>query len=99
MEDKSVETGEMSANGNVEAIFDEFFKRRPESEQSVNKGRLENLRAFEQQHFQTLYQPNVLTETKSQINAWFKKYGKLIRPPHGPVIIHLDFVDSTASNA
>lgn len=98
MENERIETDATDANGNIESLFDEFFKRRPVSEGSVNKGRLENLRAFEQQHFHTLYQPNVLAGTKAQINARLEKYGKLIQPPHGPVTIHLNFVDSTISN-
>jgi hypothetical protein len=98
MEDKSFGTVGAEQRGDLENLFDEFFKLRPESEQRVNKGRLEDLRAFEQSHFHTLYQSNVLSETKAQINARLRKYGKSIQPPHGPAMIHLDFIDSTVSN-
>jgi hypothetical protein len=93
-----VGTTEMDETQSLEATFDEALKLRSEAEQRINKGRLEDLHAFETQHFHSFYQPNVLSETKAQINKRLRQYGSLIQPPHGPVTIFLDFVDSHLSN-
>lgn len=91
-------TDEPNHDQRQEELFEEFFKKRPASEQWVYKGRLADLEAFEREHFHTLYEANVLTKVKARISGRLRKYGKLIQPPHGPATIHLDFVDASASN-
>jgi hypothetical protein len=91
-------TDEPNHDQRLEELFEDFFKQRPASEQSVYQGRLADLEAFERERFHTLYEPNVLTKVKARINGRLRKYGKLIQPPHGPATIHLDFVDASASN-
>jgi hypothetical protein len=49
----------------LEEIFDSFFKARPAEHQQIEKGRLQDLSGFEQQHFKDFYQPNVLIDTRA----------------------------------
>lgn len=82
----------------LEELFDRFFKQRPESHQRVESGRLQDLTAFEQEHFKDLYQPNVLSDTRKLLNKRLSALGKRVQPPHGPATLHFDFVESSVSN-
>ena len=91
-------TDENPDNDKLEELFDSFFKERPVSEQTFYRGRLTALSDFENEHFHTLYEPAVLTNVRARINGRLRRYGKLIEPPHGPAIIHFDYIEGTISN-
>lgn len=82
----------------LENLFDDFFKQRPVSHQKIDKGRLEELAAFEQAHFKEFYQTNVLQEIRQVLNGRLSALGKRIEAPHGPATLYFDYVDSTDSN-
>jgi hypothetical protein len=82
----------------LEEIFDSFFKARPTEHQQIEKGRLQDLPGFEQQHFKDFYQPTVLSDTRAVLNGMLSAFGKRVEPPHGPATIHFDFVDSSHGN-
>ena len=82
----------------LEELFDRFFKQRPESHQRFERGRLQDLTAFEQKYFKDFYQPNVLNDTRKLLNERLSAWGKRVQPPHGPVTLYFDFVESSLSN-
>lgn len=82
----------------LEELFDRFFKQRPEAHQEVDRGRLQNLATFEQEHFKDFYQPNVLSDTRRVLNERLSAFGSRVQPPHGPATLHFDFIDSSESN-
>lgn len=82
----------------LEEIFDSFFKTRPAEHQQIEKGRLQDLSDFEQQHFKDFYQPNVLVDARVVLNGMLSEFGKRVEPPHGPATIHFDFVDSSQAD-
>jgi hypothetical protein len=93
-----MESSAATQEATLEELFDRFFEQSPESHQRIEKGRLQDLSAFELQHFKDFYPPNILSDTRRLLNERLHLLGERIQPPHGPATLRLDFVDSSSSN-
>jgi len=98
MSDKPSRASDTPKIATLESQFDDFFKSRPASHQEIEKGRLEDTKTFQDQHFSQFYQADVLVETKQVVNSMLSAFGKRVEPPFGPATIYFDFVDSIAPN-
>lgn len=76
-----------------ELTFDAFLKSLPRPLGDIFRGRLE-ISKFEVQELASAF-----NGIKQEINARWRTHSTFIKAPHGPVDLHMDYIDSTVLNA